>query len=83
MDFATLAKASAMFEYKKFSQVPAVAVPGFDISTAFAKSLTDGAVVYAHFNKFYIEITLLGAADSAAVLTSAGEFLGVFKGKIK
>jgi hypothetical protein len=81
MDFVTIAKASAMFGYKKFSQIPTVAVPGFDISTAFAKSLTNGAMVYAHFNKFYIEITLLG--DSATALASAGEFLNVFKEKIK
>jgi len=83
MDFATLAKASGMFGQKKSSQSPIVAVPGFDISTAFAMPLINGAMIYAHFNKFYIEITLLGSADSAAVLTSAGEFLGVFKEKIK
>jgi hypothetical protein len=83
MDFVTIAKASAMFEYKKFSQIPNLAVPGFDLSTAFAKSLTNGATVYAHFNKFFIEITLLGYTDATAALDPASTFLGVFKEKIK
>jgi hypothetical protein len=83
MDFATIAKASAMFEYKKFSQIPNLAVPGFDLSTAFAKSLTNGATVYTHFNKFFIEITLLGYTDDAAALDPASKFLDVFKEKIK
>jgi hypothetical protein len=83
MDFVTIAKASAMFGISKSSQIPNVAIPGFDISIAFAKSITNGVIVYAHFNKFYIEITLLGYTDDAAALDPASKFLGVFKEKIK
>jgi hypothetical protein len=83
MDFVTVAKATNMFGILKSSQIPNLAVPGFDISTAFGKSLTDGAMVYAHFNKFYMEITLVGFTDKSTALATASEFLGVFKGKIK
>ena len=81
MDFLTVSKASAMFGILKSMQVPNTAIPGFDISTAFVKSSISGATVYAHFNKFYIEITLVG--DSTTALASAGDFLGVFKEEIK
>jgi hypothetical protein len=83
MDFITVSKASAMFGYEKFSQIPNVSIPNYTISNAFAKSIINGVMVYAHFNKFYIEIKLIGFTDNTAALTSAGEFLDVFKGKIK
>ena len=83
MDFVTVTKASAMFGISKSSQSSFTAVPGFDSSAAFAQSLTNGVKAYAHFNKFYIEITLIGFTDNSTALSTAGEFLGIFKGKIQ
>jgi hypothetical protein len=84
MDFLSVAKASAMFGILKSMKAPNTAIPGFDISTAFADTIiNDGLMVYAYFNKFYLEITLVGFTDKSTALATASEFLGVFKGKIK
>jgi hypothetical protein len=83
MDFVTVAKASAMFNYEKSHTSSRVNIPSFDNSTAFAKPINSGVKAFARFNKFYIEVTLGGFADSAAALTTASQFLGVFKDKIK
>jgi hypothetical protein len=84
MDFVTSDKAAAMFDHSKASAAsPAVAVPDFDTSAAFATEGFSSVEVYAHLNRFYFEITLIGVTDSAAALDAARDFLTIYKGKIK
>jgi hypothetical protein len=83
MDFLTVAKASAMFGKSKSSEASERAISGFDVSTAFADTVINGIKAFAHFNKFYVEITLLGFTDNATALACASEFLSVLKGKIQ
>ncbi len=83
MDFATPAKALAMFDYSRSLWDSLLSVPTFDGSTAVARTVMNGVVAYAHFNKFYFEITLLGFTDRPAALSTAGTFLNAFERKIK
>jgi hypothetical protein len=83
MDFVTIEKASAMFEKLKAVRVPNVAIPGFATATAFATTGFYTVSVYAHFNKFYFEIVLIGVTDTTVGLTAAKDFLTIFKGKIQ
>jgi hypothetical protein len=83
MDFVTVSKAAAMFNYKKLQVGPGKNISSFDDATAFATTVENGVTAYAHFNKFYLEMKLEGFADTVEVLAVAGQFLNAFKAKIK
>jgi hypothetical protein len=83
MDFGTDQKALAMFRELQSRNADRIGVAPFDTSMAFSKSVYSGLQAYAHFNEFFMQITLLGLANDSASLSAAGAFLTILKSKIK
>ena len=81
MDFGTPGAATQMFEQEQ-SQWGASSLPisGYDNATAFATSTSGGTGVnvYAHFDKFYMQLMLSGFANQTDAMSKAYLFLHLF-----
>jgi hypothetical protein len=83
-DFATAAKAQAMFEAKKLDSLAATAIPPYDQSVAIGRASIVSIATEAHFNQYYFEVTVSGYDDQTVTCSAcpmAAQLLGVLKTK--
>ena len=59
-----------------------VVVPGYDESIAVGDEFLGGAIIYAHFSQFELELSLSGYTDIEVLKTDAAQFLQVYESKI-
>jgi len=81
MDFGSPAAATQMFAQEQ-GQMGATSIPirGYDVATAFATSVSGGTgvTVYAHFDKFYLQLMLTGFSNQTDAMSKAYMFLHLF-----
>jgi hypothetical protein len=84
MDFGNDSKAAAMFDFPtaRFSG-EAFPLPGYDAAEAFARPVLGGISAYAHFDKFYFELSFLGFSDRNEAAAAGKKFLDSFHRKIR
>lgn len=84
IDYTTAANASNMFEKRKVDWNAGngiVSVSPFDKSVVIGKVVA-GFIACAHFEQYYIELTLTNFADSTSAENAASRFLQFYKQKI-
>jgi hypothetical protein len=84
IDYQTAANASKMFGIKKADWAAGngtVSISPFDKSVAIGKVVA-GFIACAHFDQYYIELTLTNFADSTSAENAASRFLQFYKQKI-
>lgn len=81
-NFGTEQKATNMFTIQSNSVASKVVVPGYDESIAVGDEFLGGAIIYAHFSQFELELSLGGYADIEQLKTDAAQFLQVYESKI-
>lgn len=74
--------ADSLFNYKANESSATVTVPGFDQSNVIGSEFIGGAIVYAHWNKYYLEISLSGYNDLQVLKNDATHFLSLYSSKI-
>jgi hypothetical protein len=77
--FGTSQKAQVMFAKKKEWISSKVLVTGYDESIVVGDEFLGGAVIYAHFGKFELELSLSGYSDIEQLKTAAKLFLQVYE----
>jgi hypothetical protein len=83
MDFGTEANALEEYNFQKTRwSADAFDISGYNNKIAFAKPILGGITVYAHFKKFYFELTFAGFSDQKQAESTAIQFLGLFEMKI-
>lgn len=85
MDFGTDINAAAMVqtEVSNFSGGDnPIVITGYDNNVALARGNLGGITVYAHFKKFYIELSFTGYQDQSQAISDAKLFLDLIKSKI-
>lgn len=83
MDFGTADNATAMFEKMKLNEADPLAIGNYIESVAFGSRHLSGINAYAHFGKYYFEITLSGYSDESLAISEAEAFLEVYEQKAK
>jgi hypothetical protein len=84
MDYGTEANAINIFNYQTtFYSADAFKLPGYPLTTAFAKADIGGITAIAHFKKFYFELVFSGFSDQTEAAKTAAQFLGLFRSKIQ
>jgi hypothetical protein len=80
MDFASAHNATDMYDIKYAEEVAApLGITGYPDDRAIAKSLLGGAWIFAHFDRFYIEIELQGYTQQGDALDAARLFLEYYE----
>jgi hypothetical protein len=83
MDFGTEANALEEYNFQKTRySADAFDIPKYGNKVAFAKPILGGITVYAHFRKFYLEISFIGFDNQNLSVSTATQFLGLFQMKI-
>lgn len=81
-NFGTSQKATNMFTEQTSGISSKVLIPGYDESIAVGDEFIGGAIIYAHFDKFEIELSFMGYTDIELLKTDAEIFLQVYESKI-
>ena len=81
-NFGTTEKATNMFTIQSNSVASKVVVPGYDESIAVGDEFLGGAIIFAHFSQFELELSLGGYADIEQLKSDAAQFLQVYESKI-
>lgn len=81
-NFGTSQKATNMFTIQSNSVSSKVVIPGYDESIAVGDEFLGGAIIYAHFSQFELELSLGGYADIEQLKADAAQFLQVYESKI-
>lgn len=88
MDFGTPAHAAAMYHKIKPIPIPdsldrfktnPFGIPPYDTATAIARPVQGGITAYAHFNKYYFELSNSGYAVQDSALADIKLFLGKYQ----
>jgi hypothetical protein len=58
-------------------------IPGYDSTVAAVESTLGGITVFAHFSKFYIELSFTGYQDQSQAISDAKLFLDNIKSKVQ
>jgi hypothetical protein len=81
-DFGTASNASAMYAQKDTENGNKTKAKNFELTVAeLDNSPLDGVVAYAHFGKYYLELTF-SISDKSEAGTTASNFIEVFNAKI-
>jgi hypothetical protein len=83
MDFGTTANAAAMVQRQASIYSPLINIPGYDSTVTIASPALGGITVFAHFGKFYIEVSFIGYQDQSQAISDAKLFLDLIKSKIQ
>ena len=81
-NFGTTQKATNMFTIQSNSVASKVVVPGYAESIAVGDEFLGGAIIYAHFSQFELELSFGGYADIEVLKSDAAQFLQVYESKI-
>lgn len=81
-NFGTAQKATNMFTEQSNNVSTPVLISGYDESIAVGKEFIGGAIIYAHFNKFEIELSFMGYSDIEQLKADAAIFIQVYESKI-
>jgi hypothetical protein len=81
MDFGTAENATAMFEKMKLNEADPLTIGNYIESVAFGSRHLSGINAYAHFGKYYVEISLSGYADESLATKEAEAFVEVYEQK--
>lgn len=75
MNFGNAQNSQSIYEEQKGIISSPVAIPGFSESIALGDELLGGAIIFAHFNRFYLELSFTGYNSSEEVKADARQFL--------
>jgi hypothetical protein len=81
MDFATTAKAKAMYDSSRAAFLLNGQASMFD-SVSFYREALDGIIAYSHCRQFYFELIFAGFSGTEKALVAAKTLLNFFRGKI-
>ncbi|HON10193.1 MAG TPA: hypothetical protein PLE24_04940 [Chitinispirillaceae bacterium] len=82
-DFGTAKNASKMYTKKDGDNINKIGASGYSPSVArLDDSPSSGVVAYAHFGKYYIEISFTEFSDKSDARSTAVSFIEVFETKI-
>jgi hypothetical protein len=84
IDFTTDSNAVLMYQDRKtLLSANEIDIPQYDNSVAFGlNSISGGIKVFAHFKRFYIELSFAGFPDLTTATQKAVQFLKLFDSKI-
>ncbi|MBN1578764.1 MAG: hypothetical protein JW913_19530 [Chitinispirillaceae bacterium] len=84
MDFGTVEKATAMYQYKADQVSPKTAAGSYpDTIAIIDDSFITGCMGYAHFGQYYLQLSLSGyGANKPEGVQNAARYIEVFEGRI-
>lgn len=74
--------AESLFNDKTEISTATMTIPGYDRSNVLASDFLGGAMLYVHWNKFFLEISLSGYSDLEVLKNDASQFLSQYSAKI-
>jgi hypothetical protein len=84
MDFGNDSNASNIFDYQRtLNSADAFDIPGYKNNAVFGRAVLGGITAFAHFKRFYFELTFVRFLDQAQAIATAVRFLSLFQSKIE